>query len=99
MDTTDLTRVRERFLALQDDLCNRLEALDGKAKFVEDAWTREEGGGGRSRVLREGRVFEQAGINFSHVFGAELPRAASVRRPELAGCAFQALRPYPPVRV
>lgn len=80
------------FLALQDRICGALEQADGGSRgFAEDAWQREQGGGGRSRVLREGAVFEQAGVNFSHVHGSELPAAASARRPELAGRPFQAL--------
>jgi coproporphyrinogen III oxidase len=66
-------------------------AKDAKQKFREDAWDRPEGGGGRSRVLADGNVFEQAGVNFSHVHGKHLPPSASAHRPELAGRSFQAL--------
>ena len=59
--------------------------------FIEDQWTREEGGGGRSRVLTNGAVFEQAGVNFSHVSGATLPASATAHRPELAGRSFRAM--------
>lgn len=69
----------------------QLAQADGGAVFTEDQWTREEGGGGRSRVLANGTVFEQAGVNFSHVSGATLPASATVHRPELAGSSFQAL--------
>lgn len=69
----------------------QLAQADGGAVFTEDQWTREEGGGGRSRVLANGTVFEQAGVNFSHVSGATLPASATVHRPELAGRSFQAL--------
>jgi coproporphyrinogen III oxidase len=72
-------------------LCGAFEALDGGARFAEDCWEREGGGGGRTRVLSGGRVFEQAGVNFSHVTGAALPPAASARRPELAGRPFRAM--------
>lgn len=58
---------------LQDEICNALEQLDGGSKFVEDSWEREEGGGGRSRVLREGAVLEQGGVGFSEVWGEKLP--------------------------
>jgi coproporphyrinogen III oxidase len=78
-------------LGLQDRICAALEQEDGKERFREDAWQRPEGGGGRSRVLAEGAVFEQAGVNFSHVHGASLPPSASAHRPELAGRSFQAL--------
>jgi coproporphyrinogen III oxidase len=82
----------ERYLRdLQDRLCAAIEAAEGGARFVEDAWQRAEGGGGRSRVLKEGAVFEQAGVNFSRVEGARLPPSASAHRPELAGRAWTAL--------
>ncbi len=75
---------------LQDRICQGIAGADGSGEFKEDSWTREEGGGGRSRVLTEGAVFEQAGINFSHVTGASLPPSATAHRPELAGRRFQA---------
>src|SRR5690606_21009746 len=75
---------------LQDQICAALEAADGSALFVEDRWQRAEGGGGRTRVLREGALFEQAGVGFSDVSGARLPPSASVARPELAGAGFRA---------
>lgn len=76
---------------LQDRICRRIEALDGRARFHEDVWRRPAGGGGRTRVLESGAVIEKGGVNFSHVTGEELPAAASARRPELAGRAFSAL--------
>src|SRR3954468_9230409 len=54
---------------LQDRICGALEGLDGTGRFREDLWQREGGGGGRTRVLAEGGVFEKAGVNFSEVFG------------------------------
>ena len=54
---------------LQDSICAELEVVDGQQRFVEDSWQREEGGGGRSRVLKNGGVIEQGGVNYSHVFG------------------------------
>ena len=75
---------------LQDRICAAIEALDGSARFVEDAWTRPEGGGGRTRVLRDGALFEQAGIGFSRVEGASLPASATAQRPELAGKSWVA---------
>jgi coproporphyrinogen III oxidase len=77
--------------ALQDRICAGLEQVDGGAKFQRDAWQRAEGGGGESRVLRGGQVFEQAGVNFSHVMGANLPPAATAQRPELAGAQWEAM--------
>ena len=63
----DAHQVKQFLLNLQDTICQQLTAVDG-AEFVEDSWQREAGGGGRSRVLRNGGVFEQAGVNFSHVW-------------------------------
>lgn len=79
----------ESFLReLQDRICAAVEQLDGDKRFVEDAWTREAGGGGRTRVLREGALFEQAGVNFSRVHGDKLPSSATAHRPDLAGGSF-----------
>ena len=75
---------------LQDRICAAIEQLDGKAKFEEDAWTRPAGGGGRTRVLRDGALFEQAGVNFSRVYGNQLPPSATAHRPDLAGGGFVA---------
>ncbi|MGH8041957.1 MAG: oxygen-dependent coproporphyrinogen oxidase [Rudaea sp.] len=76
---------------LQDRLCAALESCDGGARFGEDVWTRSEGGGGRTRVLKNGAVFEQGGVNFSCVQGEHLPPAATAQRPQLAGRAWTAL--------
>ena len=62
-------QIEQFMLQLQDDICQRLEALDGNGKFREDAWTREEGGGGRTRLIEEGALFERGGVNFSAVHG------------------------------
>ncbi|TDY03690.1 oxygen-dependent coproporphyrinogen oxidase [Thiohalophilus thiocyanatoxydans] len=83
--------VKTYLLNLQDEICHALAEEDGGDGFVEDSWEREEGGGGRSRVLEEGKVFEKAGINFSHVYGPGLPASATAHRPELAGRSFQAM--------
>ncbi|WP_370555341.1 oxygen-dependent coproporphyrinogen oxidase [Edwardsiella tarda] len=87
----DSDAVRHFLLQLQDDLCQQLAAADGGATFQQDEWQRAQGGGGRTRVLRQGALFEQAGVNFSHIRGDSLPAAASAQRPELAGFAFQAM--------
>ncbi|MDF3058640.1 MAG: coproporphyrinogen oxidase [Rariglobus sp.] len=87
----DVAAVKAYLLDLQDRICRALEAEDGTATFVEDNWTRAEGGGGRSRVLTDGAVFEKAGVGFSHVFGTQLPPSATAHRPELAGKPWQAL--------
>lgn len=84
--------VKAFLLDLQDRICSAIEAEDGKARFMEDGWKREGGGGGgRTRVLTDGDVFEQAGINFSHVAGDNLPTSATAHRPELAGRSFEAM--------
>lgn len=90
-DKPDAEAVKQYLLDLQDRICAALEQEDGAAVFREDAWERPGGGGGRSRVLQQGAVFEQGGINFSHVFGANLPPSATAHRPELAGRGFQAM--------
>ncbi|BAB73314.1 oxygen-dependent coproporphyrinogen oxidase [Nostoc sp. PCC 7120 = FACHB-418] len=73
---------------LQDEICTALEQLDGKASFHQDHWERAEGGEGRTRVIREGRVFEQGGVNFSAVWGNSLPASILAQRPEAAGHEF-----------
>ncbi len=97
--------VRDYLLGLQDRICTKLEIEDGQAEFLKDDWSRthdgeqaEENlgepaldGGGRTRVLCHGDVFEQAGVNFSDVTGASLPPSATAARPELAGRSFEAL--------
>ncbi|PMH45376.1 coproporphyrinogen III oxidase [Vibrio sp. 10N.286.49.B3] len=95
MPHVDKQAVKEFLLNLQDSICRQLEQVDGKHRFVEDAWQREKGeklgGGGRSRVLTDGDVFEQGGVNFSHVFGDKMPSSATAHRPELAGRHFEAM--------
>lgn len=92
MHNIDLNAVKTYLLALQDDICRQLEAEErGGQRFLEDSWTREAGGGGRSRVLEGGEVFEKAGVNFSHVYGEGLPKSATAHRPELEGRSFQAM--------
>ncbi len=104
-ESPNITPVKEYLLTLQDTICKAVEKADGRARFLEDDWQREQGGGGRTRVLTDGDAFEQAGVNFSHVYGNQLPAAATAQRPELAGRNFQAvgvslvihpLNPYAP---
>ncbi|MFA5632578.1 MAG: oxygen-dependent coproporphyrinogen oxidase [Porticoccaceae bacterium] len=83
--------IKNYLLDLQDRICGALESVEDGARFREDAWQRPEGGGGRSRVIADGEVFEKGGVNFSHVHGAGLPPSATAARPELAGCAFEAM--------
>ncbi|MGO1720943.1 MAG: coproporphyrinogen III oxidase, partial [Luteimonas sp.] len=93
----DISTVRDYLTGLQDRICSAIEAADGGARFIEDAWTRKPGegpllgGGGRTRILRDGAVFEQAGIGFSDVSGNKLPPSATAARPELAGAAWRAV--------
>lgn len=86
-----IDRVREFLLQLQNDLCNSAQQLETRGAFSRDAWEREEGGGGISRILEDGEVFERAGVGFSDVRGTRLPPSASQRRPELAGLPFRAM--------
>ena len=86
-----IEQVKAYLLQLQDDICREMAEEDGAAEFITDEWQRPEGGGGRSRVLSAGAVFEKAGVNFSHVQGANLPPSASASRPELAGRSYQAM--------
>lgn len=101
----DSDAVLQYLRELQDRICAALEQLDGQAKFRRDQWQRAEGGGGETRVLRGGAVFEQAGVNFSHVMGQKLPPSATAQRPELADAKWLAtgvslvihpLNPYVP---
>jgi coproporphyrinogen III oxidase len=87
----DRTAVLDWLRDLQERLCAAFEEEDGSSRFREDSWQRAEGGGGRTRVLRGGFVFEQAGVGFSHVRGAKLPASATAQRPELAGRSFEAM--------
>ncbi len=93
MSSPDTNQVKNYLLDLQDRICAGIEAEDGQTTFIEENWTRDTGlgGGGRTRVLTNGKVFEQAGINFSHVSGGQLPSSATAHRPELAGRDFEAM--------
>jgi coproporphyrinogen III oxidase len=88
---SDIDQVKNYLQGLQNRICSELEQLDGKASFAKDSWQRAAGGGGESRVLSNGAIFEQAGVGFSHVFGTEMPPSATKHRPELAGKPFQAV--------
>ncbi|EPL6453383.1 oxygen-dependent coproporphyrinogen oxidase [Providencia rettgeri] len=91
MNYPDIDRVKAYLQSLQESICKKITELDGKETFLEQTWERAEGGGGRSRVLTNGALFEQAGVNFSHIKGAQLPASASAHRPELAGRSYQAM--------
>ena len=88
MSSADTPAVLAYLRDLQDRICAALETIDGTGTFRRDAWERPEGGGGESRVLRDGAIFEQAGVNFSHVMGTKLPPAATAQRPELVDAAW-----------
>ena len=90
-DEVSIDAVRSYLQGLQQRICATLEQADGKAEFRADAWTRTDGGGGESRVMSEGGVFEKAGVGFSDVYGDRLPPSATRARPELAGRGFRAM--------
>ncbi|WP_018605425.1 oxygen-dependent coproporphyrinogen oxidase [Uliginosibacterium gangwonense] len=90
MDSANSLAVRQYLLALQDKIVAALEHCDG-GTFQTDTWERPGGGGGISRVIEGGQVFERGGVNFSHVMGDKLPPSASANRPELAGAGFEAM--------
>lgn len=90
MSTININTVIEYLKGLQDHICEALEAADSHGKFIEDKWERAEGGGGRTRVLTDGAIIEQGGVNFSVVSGDKLPPSATAHRPELAGRKWQA---------
>lgn len=91
MNYPDIERIKAYLQSLQDTICQKITELDGKETFLEQTWERTEGGGGRSRVLTQGALFEQAGVNFSHIKGEKMPASATAHRPELAGRSYQAM--------
>ena len=82
--------VYDYFTGLQQRIVSALEAIDGRA-FRSDAWQRPEGGGGTTRVIEDGGVFERGGVNVSRLQGAQLPASASASRPQLAGRPYDAM--------
>ncbi len=88
---TMISAVKAYLLELQDCICKGIEEQESAATFETDEWIRAQGGGGRTRVITGGDVFEKGGVNFSYVTGASLPGSATALRPELAGRSFQAL--------
>lgn len=90
-NTVDSDAVYKFLRNFHDGLCQQLSQLDGGAVFVDDEWSREEGGGGLTRILTDGAVFEKAGVAFSRVNGTMLPPSASAHRPELAGRGWEAM--------
>jgi len=86
----DSRPVLEYLKELHDRITHAVEAADG-GTVRRDSWQRPEGGGGESRLLGDGEVFERAGVSFSHVFGDRMPPSASTARPQIAGAAFEAM--------
>ena len=86
----DIAPIREFFTGLQDRIITELEAMEGAA-FLRDAWDRPQGGGGISRLIEDGGLFERGGVNFSHVLGEQMPASATAHRPELAGRRWEAM--------
>lgn len=86
-----IEQIKTYLLNLQTQICESLSQCDNQKSFLTDQWSRELGGGGISRVLEQGNVFEKAGVNFSHVYGNALPPTASASRPQLSGRSFQAM--------
>ncbi|NWO02122.1 MAG: oxygen-dependent coproporphyrinogen oxidase [Idiomarinaceae bacterium] len=85
-----LKQVKSYLMSLQDAICQQLAQADGEQSFQEDSWDRPGGGGGRSRIMKNGAVFEQGGVGFSHVYGEKMPASATAHRPELEGRDFNA---------
>lgn len=90
MSQVNIDKVIDFLKSLQDKICQELEIADGSGTFIEDNWTRAEGGGGRTRVISDGLIIEQGGVNFSVVSGNKLPPSATAHRPELAGRSWRA---------
>jgi coproporphyrinogen III oxidase len=88
--SADASAVKSYLSELQDRITAALENTDS-VKFRRDVWERPEGGGGESRILSDGAVFERAGVSVSHVFGDKMPASASSLRPEIAGAPFEAM--------
>jgi len=86
----DPIQTKAYFVDLQARIVAALEALDGRT-FRADSWERPAGGGGLTRLIEEGHLFERGGCNFSHVMGGGMPASATAHRPELAGARFEAM--------
>ena len=87
----NIQQVRDYLIYLQNDICNQLEQEDGQAKFQEDLWEHNVNGGGITRVIKDGKVIEKGGVNFSHVNGFTMPEAILNKKPELKGYTVQAM--------
>ena len=87
----DINAIKDYLLTLQSKICTDFALADGQVDFQTDHWQHHTGGGGITRTISGGRVFEKGGVNFSHVAGDSLPPAATKLRPQLVACQFQAL--------
>ena len=105
MNEPNLETVISYFRSLQDSICEGIQQMDGKAIFTEETWERNEGGGGCSRIIAEGAVFEKGGVNFSLISENQLPTSATAHRPKLSGrrytatgisCVFHPYNPFVP---
>jgi len=85
-----IQQVRSFLVNLQNEIVHAIEIVD-KNNFLNDSWQRQEGGGGTTCILENGKIFERAGVGFSHVKGAKLPRSATQLRPELENRQWEAL--------
>lgn len=91
MSTIDIQKIETYLLSLQNRICTALAQEDQQGHFIHDQWERPTGGGGLTRVMDNGAVFEKAGVNYSCVYGNQLPASATAHRPELSGRDFKAL--------
>ncbi|MGP1931245.1 MAG: oxygen-dependent coproporphyrinogen oxidase [Arsenophonus sp. ET-YP4-MAG3] len=91
MNIPNIDAVKVFFLTLQDKLSQQLEYIDNKEKFIEHNWKHKQKGEGRSRILKHGKIFEQTGVNFSHVSGDKLPTTATENHPLLIEYHYQAM--------
>jgi coproporphyrinogen III oxidase len=92
MSQINVEAVKTYLMSLQDSICQGIEQADGQGAFIEDLWNKEDGqGGGRTRILTDGAVFEKGGVGFSHVYGDSLPVSATSQRPELSNLPYQAM--------
>ncbi len=91
IDPVEIEEVETYLNDFQTRLCKAIETIDGGKAFETESWQHAQGGGGRSKVIQNGHAIEKGGVNFSHVWGGQLPPAATAKRPELAGRCFRAL--------
>jgi coproporphyrinogen III oxidase len=89
-DKPNIDIVVKTFLRLQSEICERFEEMDTDCPFVEETWTHTGGGGGRTRIIQGGHVFDKGGVNFSHVTGCRLPESATAKKPVIEGKPFEA---------